>query len=271
MTPHLTRTETAPAFRRRRFVARHRRRSIFLVLLKPLLTALLVVGVPAAGAVWALSSPRFLLEELVIETGERIPPEWVATQLESLEGRHLLWLTLAEIESRLAGHAWVGGIAIRKELPDRLMVQVIERVPEALLHHKGALFYVDGMGVLIDEYDPDGDPDNEAMELLKLVAADLTWLDVPEALAMISELDRIAPTWSEELSQIEALRPGDYRLSSGALSFSLLVSADRLRDGVLSLQSYLPEITRRYRRITAVDVRFSGQIVVQPDREGSDS
>ncbi len=106
---------------------------------------------------------------------------------------------------------------------------------------------------------------------MTLVAPDPTWLDVPEALAVRSDLGRIAPTWSDELSEIEALRPGDYRLSSEALSFSLVVSAERLEEGVLSLQRYFPEIKRRYRRITAVDVRFSGQIVVQPDREGSES
>lgn len=255
-------TEPPVPYRRRRFVKSHRRRSLWVALIKPLLAAILLVGIPAAAGMWILRSPQFLLRDLEVTTGERVPSAWVAAELERYRGQHLLWLSLDDVEGRLLRHAWVSGAEIRKQLPNGLVVNVIERVPVALLRHDGELFYVDGSGREIEKLDS------------REAAADLVVIDVPDpklvsvsqAMTVISDLARVAPEWREGLEEMRVLGPRDFRLQTVAVPFPLLVSPGRVEAGILNLRRFLPEILRRYGEVAAVDLRFSGQVVIQPVR-----
>jgi hypothetical protein len=193
---------------------------------------------------WILRSPKFLLRDLEVTAGERVPSAWVAAELERYRGQHLLWLSLDDIEGRLLRHPWVGGAEIRKQLPDGLVVSVIERVPVALLRHGGELFYVDGTGREIEKLDS------------REAAGDFVVIDVA----------RVAPEWREGLAEMRVLGPRDFRLQTAAVPFPLLVSTERVEAGILNLRRFLPEILRRYGEVAAVDLRFSGQVVIQPIR-----
>jgi cell division septal protein FtsQ len=253
-------TEPAVPYRRRRFVKSHRRRSLWVALLRPLLVAALLVGVPAAAGVWILRSPRLLLSDIEINTGERVPGAWVEGELGRFRGQHLLWLSLNEIEGRLLQHPWVGGAEIGKQLPNGLVVNIVERVPVALLRHDGELVYVDGSGRMIEKLDSR----EAAPDLIVIDVPDPNLVSVPQAMAVISDLARVAPEWERGLEVMEVLGPRDFRLATAAVPFPLLVSTGRVEAGILNLRRFLPEILRRYREVAAVDLRFSGQIVIQP-------
>ena len=154
MTPAVDPSEMSRGLRRRRFTAPHRRPSLPLRLLRPFAIAALVVAVPVAAGAWVLRSPRFHLQTLELSGTERVPREWIAGRVEPLRGRHLLRLSLADLESELAGHPWIAGVAMSKRLPDALAVRVVERRPAALLRRADGLFYVDAAGRPIDRYDP---------------------------------------------------------------------------------------------------------------------
>ena len=179
MTTQRITLERSSAFRRRRFVVPHRRRSRTLMLLKPFLLAMLLVGLPVVAALWLYTSPRFLLRQVQIGSSAQVSAEEIAATLSPLEGRHLLGLSLKEVEGRLTAHPWIKSAAIRKELPDTLVVQIEERRPAALLRREGELFYVDESGFVIGVYDPQGPVD---LLLLSLVPG--ATLEVQQALEM---------------------------------------------------------------------------------------
>jgi cell division septal protein FtsQ len=231
-------------------------------LLKPLLAAILMVGLPAAAGMWILRSPKFLLHDLEVSGGERVPSAWVAAELERYRGQHLLWLSLNDIEGRLLRHPWVGGAEIRKQLPNGLVVNVIERLPVALLRHDGELFYVDGSGREIEKLGSREAP----ADLVVIDVSDAELVSVPQAMTVISDLARVAPEWKEGLAEMRVLGPRDFRLQTVAVPFPLLVSTGRVDAGILNLRRFLPEILRRYGEVAAVDLRFSGQVVIQPFR-----
>ena len=56
----------------------------------------------------------------------------------------------------------------------------------------------------------------------------------------------------------------DFRLHTDALPFPLLVRSGQVKPKIERLVELLPELSRRYMRIEAVDLRFSRRIVVQP-------
>ena len=48
-----------------------------------------------------------------------------------------------------------------------------------------------------------------------------------------------------------------------SLPFAVFVRVDRLQPAVANLEKLLPQITRRYDALAAVDLRFSRQIVMK--------
>jgi len=262
MTTQRLTIERSSAFRRRRFVVPHRRRSRTLMLLKPFLLAVLLVGLPLAAALWIYTSPRFLLRQVQIASTVHVSTEEVAAALAPLRGRHLLSLSLEDVESRLTVNPWVKSAAIRKELPDGLVVQIEERLPVALLRRDGELFYVDGDGFVIDAYNLEG-----PVDLVLLSVAPGAALEVAPALEMAASLERLAPEISRGLSEIEVMGLGDYRIYTAGLDFPILISAGEVAVQIDKLVAMLPEISRRFTSVESVDLRFSRHIVIQPAGE----
>ncbi len=247
-------------FRRRRFAARRRRRSLASVLAGPFLGAVVVVGGPTALTVWVLTSPRFGLREVTVEGSRMVSRSWVEEVLRPLQGSNLLGLSLADVRARLAAHPWVGAVQARKELPDRVVVTLRERQAVALLRRGAKLFYLDAEGFPFAPLDPGrGEAD-----LMMVSGAPSGGVDYFRALAVAAELRRAQPQWAAGLSEVEILTEEDFRLYTSELPFALLVRAGSVAEGSRRLEALLPEILRRYPRIEAADLRFARRIVLQP-------
>lgn len=262
MTTQRMTLERPGSFRRRRFLAPHRRRSLPLLLVRPFLIAVLLVGLPVAGAYWALTTPTLLLSEVQIGGTNRVPSDQVARALSPLQGRHLLGLSLQDVEARLTVNPWIAGATIAKELPNRLTVEIRERQPAALLRNDGELFYIDRSGFVIEPYDPAG-----LVDLLLLSRAPGIEFDVEAALGVAAALSRSAPSWGVGLSEIEALGHGDYAIHLAEMDFPLLVRDTEIERQIRNLKQVFAEIESRYPRVAMVDLRFNGQIVIQPAAE----
>lgn len=251
--------EGQDAYRRRRFVTSHRRRSLFLQLIKPLLLAVAVVSIPLSVASWIAGSSQFRLREIAVGGTDKVAREQVEAMLAPLLGTHILRLSLADVEAKLRANRWIEGATIRKELPDSLVVDIRERYPVALYRSNDGLMYIDREGFLIDSYDPTGQVD-----LLLLSSSDNAPVDVAGALKVADALERIAPAWSAGLSEIEILGEGGFRLYSGNLPFPVLLSSTTAEIQLRRLQWMFPEIARRYPAVELVDLRFAEQLVIQP-------
>jgi len=247
-------------YRRRRAVVPHRRRSLFVRLLRPLASALALVGIPAALIYWAVTTPYLQIRQVEVAGTERVSAAWVRQALTALEGRHLLHVGLADVERRLAAHDWIRHVAVRKELPDRLYVEIEERQPAALLRLRGELFYVERDAHVIaacDRREP-------AEKLLVLDAPTGAEIEVAPALDLAAEWRRLDPPWSGELSEIEIVSEEDFRVHAAGLAFPVFVSPGSLERGLERLSWLLPQIDRRYPAVASVDIRFSRQIVIEP-------
>jgi hypothetical protein len=260
-------------FRRRGTPPRRRRKSVLGSLLKPMAAAFALVALPTALVAWVLTAPLFGLRD--VEVGgslRRVPGDWVRQALAPLEGQNLVSLSLAEAAARLQRNPWIGSVEIVKELPGRLRVKVAERRPVALRLAGGALAYADSEGQAIA-------PVSTPAELEEARAAGLLVVSFAQpaheggiggiggigaALEVAAELGRVEPTWAAKLARIEVLGDEDFRLWTDALPFPLLVTRGQVGPKVRRLVELLPELTRRYPQIAAVDLRFSRRIVVQP-------
>ena len=288
--------EGLPSLKRGRAVRRSRRGALGRWL-KPLAAALLLAAVPTAAVTWLMTSPRFAVGELAIVTGERVSETWVREALAPVLGENLLRLSLARAERIVRGHPWVRGASLRKDLPARLAVRVAERRAVALLRAGDGLHYLDSEGVRIAPFDPVAERGVD----LPLISAGLrslasegtdrrparpaspaasaaeergppagpepgTSAGLRSAVELLSEIDRVEPSWTAGLSEIEVLGGDDFRVHTAALPFPVLVKAGTLNQKARRLEELLPHIVERY-SAAAVDLRFARRIIVKPSVE----
>jgi hypothetical protein len=256
-------------------VPRRRRKSLLLRLMGPLSPPLALLGLPLALAAWVLSAPQFALREIAAAGGERVSSAWLEEALAPLAGANLVQLPLAAAEARVRRHPWVAEVALRKELPRRLRVGVVERRPVALLlrgeriaHGAQAfaprLYFADEHGRAIAPVGAGGREARAAAGLLVIAAPERAPDGLRRALALAAELGRANPTWAAHLTHVEVLGDRDFRLRTAALPFALLVRAGDVLPKVRRLEALLPDLARRYPAVAAVDLRFARRIVVQP-------
>ena len=173
----------------------------------------------------------------------------------------------------IAGHPWVRSVGVRKELPHRLRVAIVEHRPVALLETREAFHYVDADGRRIAEMTSEdvamdlpliSRPDRVDDEEQSGVARADERADLRVALQVVAEIDEAQQVWSEGLSEVEILGEQDVRLVTEALPFPLLVRAGTLGGRLRRLEALLPQIEARYGVVEAVDLRFARRIIIQP-------
>jgi cell division protein FtsQ len=106
---------------------------------KPLLTvgavAALLVAV-AAGWLWVTTTPRFAANHIIVTgmTGStRLDGSQVAKSAGLKPGTNLFALSLTRVEDALLANPWIEEVSAHRQLPDRLLVEVREKRPAALV------------------------------------------------------------------------------------------------------------------------------------------
>jgi cell division protein FtsQ len=110
----------------------------------------LVVGTACATA-WggyrlALSSPRFAIQHVEVDTSRRLPDREVARRAGIAVGENVLALDLGEAEQRLLADPWVRNVRVTRQLPHTVRVQLVEHEAVALAALDGDVFLVGADG-----------------------------------------------------------------------------------------------------------------------------
>jgi len=142
----------------RLFGARNRRRRPRVARRDPRLGAVVrgvliaVLGIGAGAVVWPLvrdavrSHPYFAVREVVIRSHGRLAPDALraATGIES--GMSIWDIDVPAAVARLGHQPWVRSARVTRELPHRVVIQVREYRPVAILALAGRLYYVAANG-----------------------------------------------------------------------------------------------------------------------------
>lgn len=286
---------------KRRDPMRRRRRHPLQRWLKPLALAFCIVGSPVALVTWLLTSPRFAFDELQVTTGDKVSQRWVEAALEPYRGQNLLRLPLDSLQRRLTlGHPWTAAVDLRKSLPHRLELVIVERRAVAILRRGTELHYLDADGRIIAPIDASYLPQDGADSDLVLVslspgrsstespeistetagaadagAVDAAAVDVEAepsevtkgsraAIALFQEIETAGPPWFPGLSEIRVLGDEDFEVFSTDLPYSLLVRAGTVEYKARRFEELKSEIVERFGAPRAVDLRFARRIIVQP-------
>jgi cell division protein FtsQ len=102
-----------------------------------------------------LGDPYFRVREVEVEGGRKIPKETLLS-LTVMEGMpNLFSVKLKEVVKRLESHPWIEQVRVRKVFPHKIVIQVEERKPMAIIQLE-ELYYIDTKGEI---FTPVGDRD----------------------------------------------------------------------------------------------------------------
>jgi cell division protein FtsQ len=128
--------------------------------------AMLVIVVIAAWTVYAyreqlgstyvavqrfvFDNSYFAVREIQVRGGDKVGGNEIISITGLRHGMNLWNIEPAKIEKKVSKHPWVRRVLVRREFPGRIVIEVEERKPKAIVA-VGKLYYVDADGVLFKE------------------------------------------------------------------------------------------------------------------------
>lgn len=80
-------------------------------------------------------------------------------------GQNSLGVNVTRVEAALSQNPWVEFVTVRRELPDKLFITMVERQPSFWVRQEGQLYFADGEGKVITQLSPG---DSASLPLLEI-------------------------------------------------------------------------------------------------------
>jgi cell division protein FtsQ len=200
-------------------------------MLKLLLGVMIVVGASLAVAwgAWryALTTPRFALEQIELVGARRMTSEGLARRAGIQLGQNVFAIDLSAAEQKILDDPWVKEARVIRKLPGRLRIEVAEREAHALAVFDDSLYLLTRSGEPFKAFEADGgDPHDLPLvtgvtgaELGRDRAAALQRLET--ALDVLRHYERLAVSRVQPAQEVHLDADGQLVLSIGKQGISL--------------------------------------------------
>jgi cell division protein FtsQ len=186
-------------------------------------------------------------------------------------GRNIFHVSLDDRRAKLETLPWVESAAVMRLLPNHLAIAITERTPVAFVQIGSKINLIDAGGVVL------GTPANRQTRYSFPVIHGITETQPLSSRAavmkiynrLISELD--TDGYTRQVSEVDLADPKDVKTTVsdyGGMVVLHLGDSD-FRDRFKLYATHIAEWRRDNPRIQSVDLRWEGQIVVNPDTERS--
>src|SRR5258706_14741323 len=188
-------------------------------------------------------------------------------------GRNVFRVSLDERKHQLEQIPWVESATVMRLLPDHLRISIKERTPVAFAQVGSKIWLIDANGVLMElplhqqtKYSfpvitgmVDSEPLSTRAARMHIYAR------------LMQELDANGANYSKDMSEIELTDPEDVRVTvddpAGAVAIHL-GSANFLERYKIYI-AHVQEWRQQFNKIHFLDLRYSRQIIVNPDARGN--
>jgi cell division protein FtsQ len=213
-----------------------------------------------------LGDPFFGVREVEIEGFQKIPKETLLSLI-SIQGMpNLFTLKLREVARRLESHPWIDHVKVRKVFPHKILIQVEERKPIAILQ-LDELYYIDTTGVI---FSPVGEKDEYNYPFLTGLTQDIFKKDPAEAnhlimkaleLLRVADQQRVFPL--EEISEIQMEKAYGVRCFTQTGGLEVRMGWDHFGEKVKRLSLIWSDLQKRGWSTTSIDCSDSNKMVVK--------
>jgi cell division protein FtsQ len=224
---------------------------VFVALPVVLLVALIFV---ASHTVQTL----FPVRGVVITGNEHLTDDELKGMAGISSDENLFRMSSSRISSKLAASPWIRSVAVRKEFPDRLLIQISEAEPFALLDMKGKLFIVDDRGTMLEELK------NIAVPFLPVILSN-PYQEREAFLEAITLAKAIKNTGLlSRKDHIEIISHKPQEMSVNIDGIVVKIGAGEYADKLARLADIEQEIKQRNISVDYIDLRFANRVLVSP-------
>lgn len=230
---------------------------------------LAVIGVVALAA-WGghhylTHSRRFAVRRVLVSGASAAPAAQLKQVTDRAFGRNLFAADLQGLQAKLEARPWVRTATVKRRIPDALLIQIEERVPEVLVRIGSSIYLADGEGVLLDRFGPDyADYDFPILTGLDRAGRETLKRKIRMGAAFVNLLYRTRPALADQVSEVNLHRDDalEVRLNDGGTPLRIRPDAFELNlDNYLVVRNYL---AANYGEVEYVDLRWRDRITILP-------
>lgn len=191
-------------------------------------------------------------------------------------GRNVFFVPIDERRKQIERIPWVQSASVMRVLPNRIAVDIAERTPVAKVQIGNKINLIDAGGVVL------GAPASRQARFSFPVIHGITETEPLSSRAavmkiygrLLSELDADpATTYSRQLSEVDLSDPEDLKITVSDAGGTLMIhlgNSDFLQRYKI-YAAHVGEWRKQYGSLQSVDLRYEGQVVVNPDGVGASS
>jgi len=187
-------------------------------------------------------------------------------------GRNIFFVPLAQRKQQLEQIAWVESASVMRFVPNRLRIEIHERTPVAFARMGSHISLIDAGGTLMElaaggkhKYSFAVIAGMNAGEPLSTRAARMKNYNT-----LVRELDSGGARYSQELSEVDLSDPEDVKVMAADANGEVLVhlGSGNYLPRYKTYVTHVQQWRQQFDKLESVDLRYDGQIIVNPDLEG---
>jgi cell division protein FtsQ len=217
---------------------------------------------PAAFAYrFVIENPYFSVREIQIRGGENVKGDEIIAAAGLRHGANIWRIDAVAIEAKLRKHPWVRRVLVRREFPRKVVVEVEERKPKAIVA-VGRLYYVDADAVLFKEV---GHGDKVKFPMLTGLRSDELTKPEPKTRARIQEALALAELLPDQtLSEIRFEGSDRLVLYSSAYRVALHMGSGDWPGKLKRFERVMALWKGSEDRLAVLNLAFRDQVVARP-------
>jgi len=216
----------------------------------------------AAAPAMFFENRYFFVREIQVRGGEKVGGGEIVAMAGLKHGMNLWKIEPRAIEKKIARHPWVRRVLVRREFPRRVVIEVEERAPKAIVA-LGQLYYVDADGVIFKEV---GAGENVNFPLLTGLRPEQLARTNPTLRGRIQDAVRLGDLMAKDsrtLSEIHFDESGRLVVYTTAFPVALKMGWGDWDAKLKRLDRVLALWKGNEERLASLDVSFNDQVVAR--------
>jgi len=211
-------------------------------------------------------------DQIEVTGAQHVPHAQIMEVMGGDIGRNIFFVPLDHRKQQIEQIPWVESASVMRFVPNRLRIEIHERTPVAFARIGAHISLIDAGGNLMDlepgpkhKYSFPVITGMNAGEPLSMRAARMKSYN-----GLMQQLDYSGGHYSQDLSEVDLSDPEDVKVVTADPNGEVLVHLGTSN----FLQRYRVYVThvegwrQQFEKLESVDLRFDGQIIVNPDLQG---
>ncbi|HEX8943121.1 MAG TPA: FtsQ-type POTRA domain-containing protein [Gemmatimonadaceae bacterium] len=209
----------------------------------------LVVGAPLWGPLLLRRLTFFHVHRVEILGARYVAPRDILSRLH-VDTMASVWDPTGPLAVRVAGHPAIQHAEVRRKLPGTLVIEIVERVPIALVQAAGGFRVYDARGVALPI-----DPARVLVDLPVLMERDTT------ALRLLGAMHAARPDLYDRVSAVR--RAGRDELILQLKTEPVRVMQDVTLDRLADIEPVEADLGRKQLHVAEIDLRYRDQVIAR--------